>query len=209
MQVVIDAFRTINPQLMMLGAAPRQTTSNLGHLRKPSIQALIHNLNRHYYSINIDYRKNELEQKMLLNLHKKKSDTHTERTQLGSAPRRGFLLHVDAHSLLSLLFLFVLLFFALLLLLLNCAGCSWTDGLTVKSAVAHAASNESTLSTMMELAKQYHKRLEEAEGKTAEELVVLNVGKINPKRHLEMNVEALMTSNITQTLGLMLSTVVF
>ena len=58
---------------MMLGAAPRQTTSNLGHLRKPSIQALIHNLNRHYYSINIDYRKNELEQKMLLNLHKKKS----------------------------------------------------------------------------------------------------------------------------------------
>ena len=57
---------------MMMGAAPRQTTSNLGHLRKPSIQALIHNLNRHYYSINIDYRKNELEQKMLLNLHKKK-----------------------------------------------------------------------------------------------------------------------------------------
>jgi len=70
-KVVIDAFRLINPQLMMLGVAPRQTTSNLGHLKKPSIQALIHNLNRHYYSINIDYRKNELEQKMLLNLHKK------------------------------------------------------------------------------------------------------------------------------------------
>jgi 26S proteasome regulatory subunit N11 len=28
-------------------------------------------LNRHYYSIAINYRKNELEQKMLLNLHKK------------------------------------------------------------------------------------------------------------------------------------------
>ena len=52
-KVVIDAFRLINPQLMMLGQAPRQTTSNLGHLRKPSIQAIIHNLNRHYYSINI------------------------------------------------------------------------------------------------------------------------------------------------------------
>lgn len=37
-KVVIDAFRLINPQLMMLGHAPRQTTSNLGHLRKPSIQ---------------------------------------------------------------------------------------------------------------------------------------------------------------------------
>ena len=35
------------------------------------IKALIHGLNRHYYSIGINYRKNELEQKMLLNLHKK------------------------------------------------------------------------------------------------------------------------------------------
>jgi 26S proteasome regulatory subunit N11 len=32
---------------------------------------MIHGLNRHYYSIAINYRKNELEQKMLLNLHKK------------------------------------------------------------------------------------------------------------------------------------------
>merc|ERR1711998_529697 len=70
-KVVTDAFRLINPQLMMLGQEPRQTTSNVGHLNKPSIQALIHGLNRHYYSIGINYRKNELEQKMLLNLHKK------------------------------------------------------------------------------------------------------------------------------------------
>lgn len=69
-KVVIDAFRLINPQLVMMGQEPRQTTSNIGHLNKPSIQALIHGLNRHYYSIAINYRKNELEQKMLLNLHK-------------------------------------------------------------------------------------------------------------------------------------------
>lgn len=37
-KVVIDAFRTINPQMIMLGQEPRQTTSNLGHLQKPSIQ---------------------------------------------------------------------------------------------------------------------------------------------------------------------------
>ena len=43
----------------------------LGHLQKPSIQALIHGLNRHYYSIAINYRKNELEQRMLMNLNKK------------------------------------------------------------------------------------------------------------------------------------------
>lgn len=71
-KVVIDAFRLINPQMHMLGQEPRQTTSNVGHLHKPSIQALIHGLNRHYYSIAIAYRKNELEEHMLLNLHKKK-----------------------------------------------------------------------------------------------------------------------------------------
>jgi len=37
-KVVIDAFRTINTQLLMFGQEPRQTTSNVGHLNKPSIQ---------------------------------------------------------------------------------------------------------------------------------------------------------------------------
>jgi len=37
-KVVIDAFRLISPQTMMLGQEPRQTTSNLGALNKPSIQ---------------------------------------------------------------------------------------------------------------------------------------------------------------------------
>jgi 26S proteasome regulatory subunit N11 len=63
-KVVIDAFRCISPQLLMMGQEPRQTTSCLGHLNKPSIQALIHGLNRHYYSIAISYRKNELEEKV-------------------------------------------------------------------------------------------------------------------------------------------------
>jgi len=89
-KVVIDAFRLINPQMMLFGSEPRQTTANLGHLQKPSIQALIHGLNKHYYSININYRKNDLEQKMLLNLYKKKwneglklekFDTHAEKNE--------------------------------------------------------------------------------------------------------------------------------
>ncbi|KAI9681764.1 MAG: multicatalytic endopeptidase [Trizodia sp. TS-e1964] len=69
-KVVIDAFRLISPQTLMMGHEPRQTTSNLGHLNKPSIQALIHGLNRHYYSIGINYRKTGLEENMLMNLHK-------------------------------------------------------------------------------------------------------------------------------------------
>jgi len=72
-KVVIDAFRTINPQLtQILKQEPRITTSNLGHLNRPSVQALMHGLDRSYYSIAINYRKNELEEMMLLNLHKAK-----------------------------------------------------------------------------------------------------------------------------------------
>jgi Predicted metal-dependent protease of the PAD1/JAB1 superfamily len=70
-KVVIDAFRLINPQLLMRSMEPRQTTSNIGHLNKPSITAVLHGLNRHYYSLAINYRKNELEQSMLLNLQRK------------------------------------------------------------------------------------------------------------------------------------------
>jgi len=156
-KVVIDAFRLINPQLMMLGLAPRQTTSNLGHLRKPSIQALIHNLNRQYYSINIDYRKNDLETKMLLNLHKK----------------------------------------------------NWMQGLKVEDWKEHSEKNAKTMQNLLDYTKQYSKRLEEEETKTAEELVVSTVGKLDPKKHLEQSVEDLMTNNITQCLGAMLGTVVF
>ena len=52
-QVVIDCFRCTNPQLLIIGQEPRQTTSNLGHLQKPSLTAIIHGLNRQYYSLNI------------------------------------------------------------------------------------------------------------------------------------------------------------
>lgn len=156
-KVVIDAFRTINPQLMLLNQEPRQTTSNVGHLNKPSIQALIHGLNRHYYSIVIDYRKNELEEQMLMNLHKK----------------------------------------------------SWTYGLKLQRFEDHHKTNEMTVEAMLKLSKDYNERVQEEEGKTAEERIVANVGKIDPKRHLESDVAALMASNIVQCLGAMLDTIVF
>jgi 26S proteasome regulatory subunit N11 len=52
-------------------AKPRQMTSNLGHLRKPSLQAIYHNLNRRYYSINTTTSKDELDNQMLLSIHQK------------------------------------------------------------------------------------------------------------------------------------------
>jgi len=156
-KVVIDCFRLINPQLMMLGQEPRQTTSNIGHLNKPSIQALIHGLNRHYYSIVIDYRKNELEEQMLMNLHKT----------------------------------------------------NWTNGLTVDRFEQHQLQNQETVTRMLRLANEYNDRITDEEGKTAEQILVENVGKIDPKKHLETCVNDLMSSNIIQCLGTMLDTVVF
>lgn len=69
-KVVIDAFRLISPATVVRNQEPRQTTSNVGLLNKPNIQSLIHGLNRHYYSLNIDYRKTSAETNMLMNLHK-------------------------------------------------------------------------------------------------------------------------------------------
>jgi len=156
-KVVIDAFRLINPNMMVLGQEPRQTTSVLGHLQKPSIQALIHGLNRHYYSIAINYRKTELEQTMLMNLHKK----------------------------------------------------NWVDGLTLRNYEEHCNLNQQTVSEMLKLAKDYDKSLEEEEKMTAEQLEIKNVGKVDPKRHLEEKVDVLMTNNVVQCLGAMLDTIVF
>merc|ERR1712039_1029933 len=156
-KVVIDAFRLINPNMMVLGQEPRQTTSVLGHLVKPSIQALIHGLNRHYYSIAINYRKNELEQRMLMNLNKK----------------------------------------------------SWVDGLTLRDYNHHCNLNQQTVGEMLQLAKNYDKALEEEEKMTPSQLAIKNVGKLDPKRHLEEKVDVLMTNNVVQLLGAMLDTIVF
>merc|ERR1719488_340967 len=156
-KVVIDCFRLINPQLLMLGHEPRQTTSNVGHLKKPSIQALIHGLNRHYYSMVIDYRKNELEEQMLTNLYKK----------------------------------------------------TWVAGLITLDFEDHAKANEKVVERMLQLTKDYNERVKEEEGRTVEELLVANVGKVDPKRHLEHGVDEVMAANIMQVLGIMLKTLVF
>lgn len=53
-KVVIDAFRLISSQLIMAQQEPRQTTSNIGHLNKPSIvvsQGFLWNLFLHCCSL--------------------------------------------------------------------------------------------------------------------------------------------------------------
>ena len=62
---------------------------------------------------------------------------------------------------------------------------------------------------MLTLAKNYDKALDEEEKMTPEQLAIKNVGKQDPKRHLEEKVDNVMTSNIVQCLGAMLYAIVF
>lgn len=151
-KVVVDAFRLINPHSVVLGQEPRQTTSNVGHINKPSIQALIHGLNRHYYSIAVNYRKTDLEQAMLMNLHKR----------------------------------------------------NWTEGLRLKDFHDHHNSNEKAIKSMLSLAEQYNKSVQEETTLSQDQLKTRHVGKQDPKRHLEEAVEKAMGDQVVQNLGTML-----
>lgn len=160
-KVVIDAFRMIAGHGMMMMAMPqaeaRQTTSNIGFLKKPTIQARIHGLDRHYYSLVIDWRKNDLEEQMLMNLHKK----------------------------------------------------DWTTGLLLQNYESFHSNLESLLGNMSRLSSEYHKRIKEEEKFSVEEIEIMNVGKIDPKKHLESDISDILASSIIQCLGTMIDTVVF
>ena len=160
-KVVIDAFRMIAGQggmmMAMAPTEPRQTTSNIGFLKKATIQARIHGLDRHYYSLVIDWRKNDLEEQMLMNLHKK----------------------------------------------------DWATGLLIKKYEEHQKSTDELLEGMARLSKDYRERVREEEGRTQDEVEVMNVGKVDPKKHLENDVAELMASSIIQCLGTMINTVAF
>jgi 26S proteasome regulatory subunit N11 len=70
-KVVIDAFRTYGNSGLNFGDSDqRQTTSNLGEVKRTKGFSLKDLARITYYSILIGYRKNDLETKMLLNLKK-------------------------------------------------------------------------------------------------------------------------------------------
>ncbi|PIO75572.1 Mov34/MPN/PAD-1 family protein [Teladorsagia circumcincta] len=74
--VMLDAFRSINPlavnpRLCAPTAEARQTTSNMGHLVRPSLVSTVHGLGLRYYSMNCAYKLTTREQKMLLCLNQK------------------------------------------------------------------------------------------------------------------------------------------
>lgn len=201
-KVVIDAFRCISPQMIMMNQEPRQTTSCIGHLQKPSIQALIHGLNRHYYSIAISYRKNELEEKVRRQItHNtlRRATMHKMRPTGRPNLPRSFPFVVALASLLSFP-----------QMLMNLHKRKWTHGLTVQPPPPGSAnSNEALLEGMSSMAATYASRVAEEESLTSAQAVVAGVGKVDPKKRLEADVTNVLTNNIHALLGSMMDTLVF
>jgi len=94
-------------------------------------------------------------------------------------------------------------------MLLNLNKNKWTKGLTLQGFDKQESQNLHTVEEMLELTKGYQKMVEDEQTMTPEELIVANVGKLNAKKHLEENVNKLMSSNIIQELGTMVDSIVF
>jgi len=105
----------------------------------------------------INYRKNELEQSMLLNLSKEK----------------------------------------------------WVKGVKKDDFSDRDSRNLTCAQNMSKLAETYNKWVQEEMKKTRNEIVVSTVGKLNPKKHLEANVEELMTENILHSMSTAMNTYIF
>ena len=94
-------------------------------------------------------------------------------------------------------------------MLMNLHKKDWTNGLSIQKYEYHQKDVNTLLTGMCKLSKDYCTRVKEEEGKTQEEVEVLNVGKVDPKKHLENDVHELMAISIIQCLGTMIDTVVF
>lgn len=61
---------------------------------------------------------------------------------------------------------------------------------------------------MLDLAKQYEKMVQE-EDLNPDKRALQRVGKLDPKKRLQVSVESLMSANILQTMTTMLNTIIF
>lgn len=175
-KVVIDAFRLINPQTLMMGHEPRQTTSNVGHLNKPSIQALIHGLNRHYYSIAVGYLK-------------ARGSTATGSTSAMSAGNAAGMGVGGEEGML-----------------MNLHKSVWTEALTMADFKTEGERNLERLKKLVGLAEGYEKRVKEETELTKEQLRTRYVGKVDPKKHIESVGMELLEDNIVSVSRQMIDT---
>ncbi len=65
----------------------------------------------------------------------------------------------------------------------------WVAGLITLDFACHTLANHEIIANMARHSENYNLRVRDEEGRTVEELLVANVGKVDPKRHLVSNAD--------------------
>jgi 26S proteasome regulatory subunit N11 len=92
---------------------------------------------------------------------------------------------------------------------LNLHKKTWTSGLELESFSSLATANQTAVTSLLRLTKEYNKSVEEEGVLTKDQLKTRHVGKQDPKKHLEIVGVESMARNIVQCLGSMLDAVSF
>jgi 26S proteasome regulatory subunit N11 len=66
---------------------------------------------------------------------------------------------------------------------------TWVAGLITLDFACHTLANHEIIANMARHSENYNLRVRDEEGRTVEELLVANVGKVDPKRHLVSNTD--------------------
>jgi 26S proteasome regulatory subunit N11 len=86
---------------------------------------------------------------------------------------------------------------------------SWTNSLKQVSYTEQHEKNLASMKRLATLTEKYNKWIQEETKKTTEEFKVESVGKMNPHAGLYKETEETLNRNVVNSLGTMLSTVVF
>jgi len=82
-------------------------------------------------------------------------------------------------------------------------------GLITQNFEDHANESEKQLAEILDLTKKLNVRLDEEAKLSQEQNQVAHVGKVDPRKRLEKNIDETLKANIVQMLGSMIDTMVF
>ena len=85
----------------------------------------------------------------------------------------------------------------------------WAKALKTMDFDVNYKENEESLKKLSNLADMYHKWIQEETEKKPEELVVSQVGRVNPKNQISKEIEESMNKSIVECLGTMMNTEIF
>ena len=94
-------------------------------------------------------------------------------------------------------------------MLLNLNKTSWANSLKLDNYTDQHDRNVESLKKLARLSETYNKWIQDETKKTTEEFLVASVGKMNPKQHLARETEENLNENVLNSLGTVLSIVVF